>query len=394
MALQENSPTKVDELCGVFAETMNSISEDCAILRQLASLQLTTLDHDHAKSRAQSQPQSKEAMHGPVDENTNPNTAGSPSETATATQNLLVQQNMVQQLNGLDSILAQLETKVSTIQSVLKEEQQSMDILEQTKISALGQAKVIREIRQGMEDQELNDLLPGNGLLKMGFQLDTLGVNSHKKRGMDIKKSNAIPQARYQSGEASSTFQSSSSSSSSSNRSKPLSTPKPIKSSTMAKTPHTASNTNTNIPIPSIALCPITQTEFQQISKNIRGRITLSAVNEALADIQNVTQYKYTILSSRKTPRPSRSTNTNTAPSMSTSMQYQQTVARHKELRSEDHDGGPFVSEQEMRDSCAFFRSGESTARAILLILRSAKRIKQVFGRKSQVTYVWLNKEK
>ncbi len=79
---------------------------------------------------------------------------------------------------------------------------------------------------------------------------------------------------------------------------------------------------------------------------------------------------------------------------MSTSMQYQQTVARHKELRSEDHDGGPFVSEQEMRDSCAFFRSGESTARAILLILRSAKRIKQVFGRKSQVTYVWLNKEK
>jgi hypothetical protein len=70
----------------------------------------------------------------------------------------------------------------------------------------------------------------------------------------------------------------------------------------------------------------------------------------------------------------------------------------------------PFVSEQDLRDDCAFFVTGESTARAILQILRSCKRIKQVFwtgtgmdsagivsgsaglnGNGALVTYVWLN---
>ena len=73
----------------------------------------------------------------------------------------------------------------------------------------------------------------------------------------------------------------------------------------------------------------------------------------------------------------------------------------------------PFVTEQELRDACAFFRSGESTARAILQILRSCKRIKQVFlgncgvglgsvgvgvgagvgdrANGSLVAYIWLN---
>jgi len=77
-------------------------------------------------------------------------------------------------------------------------------------------------------------------------------------------------------------------------------------------------------------------------------------------------------------------------------------------------DDLPFISEQEMRDDCAFFRTGESTARAILQILRSCKRIKQIFlsgvsaaaagmdavgvsssvalnGNGALVTYVWLN---
>lgn len=63
----------------------------------------------------------------------------------------------------------------------------------------------------------------------------------------------------------------------------------------------------------------------------------------------------------------------------------------HKELTTlDDHDGLPFVAEQELRDSCAFFRSGEATARAILRVLRSVKRIKQVCGKGFQVTYIWL----
>ena len=36
------------------------------------------------------------------------------------------------------------------------------------------------------------------------------------------------------------------------------------------------------------------------------------------------------------------------------------------------------ITEQELRDSCGFFRSGESTARATLNVLRFMKKIKQV----------------
>ncbi len=48
------------------------------------------------------------------------------------------------------------------------------------------------------------------------------------------------------------------------------------------------------------------------------------------------------------------------------------------------------VSEQELRENCAFFRHGESTARATLQLLCTLKRLKQVPSKKSQVTYICL----
>ena len=48
------------------------------------------------------------------------------------------------------------------------------------------------------------------------------------------------------------------------------------------------------------------------------------------------------------------------------------------------------VSEQSLRENCAFFRHGESTARSTLQLLCSLKRLKQVPSKKSEVTYVCL----
>jgi len=49
------------------------------------------------------------------------------------------------------------------------------------------------------------------------------------------------------------------------------------------------------------------------------------------------------------------------------------------------------VSEQELRENCAFFRHGESTARNILSLLCSLKRLKQVPGQNKEIiTYLWL----
>jgi Protein of unknown function (DUF1395). len=120
----------------------------------------------------------------------------------------------------------------------------------------------------------------------------------------------------------------------------------------------------------TIPLRFISKDEFYSISKNIRGRITLSALNEALLDIQRVTENKYNLLHQHS----------NRKSSSASKLSHQETCALHKEMLIHlIQKDVPFVTEQELRDTCAFFRSGESTARAILQILRSCKRIKQVF---------------
>ena len=46
------------------------------------------------------------------------------------------------------------------------------------------------------------------------------------------------------------------------------------------------------------------------------------------------------------------------------------------------------VEEQELRQSCSFFRTGESTARSILLILRTLGRLQQIPAKHGEVTYI------
>jgi len=52
------------------------------------------------------------------------------------------------------------------------------------------------------------------------------------------------------------------------------------------------------------------------------------------------------------------------------------------------HDPEPVaITEQELRESCPFFRHGESTARATLSLLYRLKRLKQVPNKNRNVTY-------
>jgi hypothetical protein len=128
---------------------------------------------------------------------------------------------------------------------------------------------------------------------------------------------------------------------------------------------HPSTNHVINIRIPLV-----TESELLSVSRAIRGRITLAVVNDALSDIQRVGQNKYSALSKPK------------------QHSYQKQWNDHAALQVEEHGDLPWVSEQDLRQSCAFFRSGESTARGILSILRTLKRLKQVPARNSEVTYI------
>ena len=122
---------------------------------------------------------------------------------------------------------------------------------------------------------------------------------------------------------------------------------------------------------PIIQLHPISQQELMGVSRTIRGRLTLAVVNDALCDIVSVARDKYSVLHGNHNRQ-----------------HYRKYWTLHKALEVEEHGTEPWVSEQELRSKCAFFRSGESTARCILAILRTLRRLKQVPARNSQVTYM------
>jgi hypothetical protein len=116
----------------------------------------------------------------------------------------------------------------------------------------------------------------------------------------------------------------------------------------------------------------ISSDELLAVARTIRGRITLSVLNDAVRDIERVCAEKYRILQGKALRQ-----------------HYRKYWMLHRALEVEElHGDQPWVSEQDLRNACAFFRSGESTARSILAILRTLRRLKQVAGRNSQVTYI------
>jgi hypothetical protein len=134
---------------------------------------------------------------------------------------------------------------------------------------------------------------------------------------------------------------------------------------------------------------PVTESEWVGISRTIRAnRVNLLTLNEALEEIETVCRHKFSVLS-----KISQSTFTGAAPttqSLGRRYEYLRQQRANVELEVSAHSGHQWVSEQELREACAFFRLGESTARASLTMLCSLKRLKQVPSKKGGVTYICL----
>jgi hypothetical protein len=116
-----------------------------------------------------------------------------------------------------------------------------------------------------------------------------------------------------------------------------------------------------------IHLRRVTRADLQSLPRTVRGRISLSVVNDAVVEIEYVCRTKHTLLARNRRK------------------QLQHTISQTTE---EEPSVEPWVSEQELRQSCAFFRSGESTARAVLSILRSLNRLKQLPSKNGDIIYV------
>jgi len=115
---------------------------------------------------------------------------------------------------------------------------------------------------------------------------------------------------------------------------------------------------------------PITLKELEQIPRTTRGRISLYVLNDALSDIA---------AHCRRARRRQKKKPQSVVLSNSYSQQQQQ---------QQTEDDVCVVGEQELRQSCSFFRTGESTARSILLILRTLGRLQQIPAKNGEVTYI------
>ena len=125
-----------------------------------------------------------------------------------------------------------------------------------------------------------------------------------------------------------------------------------------------------------VYLDPVTPEELERVPRTTKGRVQVVVLNEALANIEQCF-HKKTVAEQRK---------------------HQQLVeARRATLSQQSYDENEdilddeevlrnmVVFEQELRKSCSFFASGESTARTVLSVLKELKRIKQVPAKKKGV---------
>lgn len=249
----------------------------------------------------------------------------------------------IQQLHHIDQAIITLEEKVQILDEVLQEDVKAIDELTVLKKVIDDQAGCISQV----EVDCANIRLPGDSQIEIQRQLNDFdkAANSTVSKHVHWKmeegdEENSSHQTRTDS----------------------------IQQSVSSKYNNVtaiAARAAVSITIPLL-----TESEFHALPKSLRGRITLAAVNDAAADIERVVRDKYAILEKRQKG----------------TKQYNRALADHRELELDEHNGSHWISEQRLRDSCKFFRSGESTARCLLSILRSVKRLKQIPSR-SHVTY-------
>jgi hypothetical protein len=108
----------------------------------------------------------------------------------------------------------------------------------------------------------------------------------------------------------------------------------------------------------------VTQEEFMDVPKAMRSHISRALVNEAILDIERTFQEKQT-----------------------QRIRNRRRHAMYKWKKNSDDNDDLTCTEQEMRQSCAFFRSGESSARGVLLILRHLHRLKQIPSKNGKILY-------
>ena len=116
-----------------------------------------------------------------------------------------------------------------------------------------------------------------------------------------------------------------------------------------------------------ICLPRVSRAELNSVPREFRSHLSLAVVNEALTEIECFAREKAALIERNRRKRYLLKWNTE---------------------EEEDVSGDFTITEHELRQACAFFHGGESTARSVLLVLRVLHCIKQIPSKTGDVVYV------
>ena len=144
----------------------------------------------------------------------------------------------------------------------------------------------------------------------------------------------------------------------------------------------------------------VTESEIYEQTRNVPSfglHLSRYDLNEALDAIAQVVRNKLALDPESGGTGNSRASSSNTMQRRAEYLRHRhqhqrgpQSAASSLSNATHAHVGYRWVSEQELRENCAFFRTGEATARATLQLLCSLRRLKQVPGKNRDITYLCL----
>jgi hypothetical protein len=225
----------------------------------------------------------------------------------------------------LQDHVTELESKTTAMEQVMQEEEEALQALEQLYLETQREHDRLKHMRHSVQRAQQHDQSDKENIVET---LRRVKLESLSKQKM-LRQSNSAAVDIPTTNTTTTTVQTTNCHNQSHDR----------------ELMPTASfgSTDTTATVPFIT--ELTATELLQVSRAIRGRLTVAVLNHALGEIYRLTQAK---------------------------------------------EGAGIVTEQELRKQCAFFRQGEATARSILSTLRALQRLQQV-PHKTQILYTLVN---
>lgn len=256
----------------------------------------------------------------------------------------------------LDDFVTALEEKVVALRQIVSEEKRSLAKFETTlQAEAQDQAAMLQQMLQALEQHEITTKNDDDIRSTSSDASGSSRQRQHARRGS--RRDSVDPRAAR------------------------------------------SSNNNSENEDPVISLGRISFEEFESYKSSAPGpRITTSLMdlNEALEEIEQVCQrQRHVAMVLKRKQEQQLQHGASSSGALQRRFDYLQkrqqqqhgTSATLEGESDNDQELVVTITEQELRESCPFFRHGESTARVILSLLCSLKRLKQVPTKNRQVTY-------